>query len=168
MVFSYGRSNLPRNLPDCIILDNWVFDNLISVDKWLTKALRRFATCLLVYNSLWGKFVSLSPIIFDDNLKTISVLFFIADFNLLSCEFDIFTFKLLHCVSFILIKIKHLYDVCLYKNFTVTCENSRTVSFASSRMKYNLVFPALSKFAVKLIFWIVNCFRISIWHLLFT
>ena len=32
-VFSNGTSNLPRNPPDCIILDNWVFDNLISVDK---------------------------------------------------------------------------------------------------------------------------------------
>ena len=32
---------------------------------------------------------------FDDNLKTTSVSFFIADFNLLSCEFDKFTFKLL-------------------------------------------------------------------------
>ena len=37
----------------------------------------------------------LSPIIFDNNLKTISVSFFIADLNLLSCEFDNFTFKLL-------------------------------------------------------------------------
>ena len=29
-VFSNGPSNLPRNPPDCIIFDNWVFDNLIS------------------------------------------------------------------------------------------------------------------------------------------
>ena len=73
---------------EMFILDNWVFDYLISVDEW-------FATCLLVNNSLWGKLVSLSPIIFDDNLKTTSVSFFIADLNLLSCEFDSFTFKLL-------------------------------------------------------------------------
>ena len=33
-VFSNGPSNLPRNPPDCIIFDNWVFDNLISVDEW--------------------------------------------------------------------------------------------------------------------------------------
>ena len=33
VAFSNGPSNLPGNLPDCIILDNWVFDNLISVDK---------------------------------------------------------------------------------------------------------------------------------------
>ena len=33
---------------------------------------------------------------FHDNLNTTSVLFVIADFNLLSCEFDCFTFKLLH------------------------------------------------------------------------
>ena len=33
---------------------------------------------------------------FDDNLKTTSVLFFVADFDLLSCEFDSFTFKLFY------------------------------------------------------------------------
>ena len=49
-VFSNGPSDLPRNPPDCIILDNWVFDNLISVDKWFAKALQRFETCLLVNN----------------------------------------------------------------------------------------------------------------------
>ena len=40
---------------------------------------------------------------------------FIADFNLLSCEFDSFTFKVLYCVIFILIKIKALYDIALTK-----------------------------------------------------
>ena len=47
-VFSNGPRSLPRNPPDCIILDNWVFDKLISVDDLLAKALRRFSTCLLV------------------------------------------------------------------------------------------------------------------------
>ena len=44
------------------------------------------------------KLVPLSelPTIFDDNLKTTSGPFFYADFNLLSCEFDNFTFKLLY------------------------------------------------------------------------
>ena len=32
-VFNNGPRSLPRNPPDCIILDNWVFDNLTSVDK---------------------------------------------------------------------------------------------------------------------------------------
>ena len=41
--------------------------------------------------------------------------------------------------------------LCIYKTFTVRCENSKTVSFASSRIKYNLVFPGLSRCAVKLI-----------------
>ena len=45
-VFSNGPSNVPRNSPDCIILDNWVFNNLISVDELLAKVLRRFETCL--------------------------------------------------------------------------------------------------------------------------
>ena len=38
-------------------------------------------------------------IIFNDNLKTTSVSFFIADFNLLSCEFGSFTFKLFYWVN---------------------------------------------------------------------
>ena len=99
--FSNGPRSLPRNPPDWIILDNWAFDNLISVYELFAKALRRFATCLLVNNNLWVKLVSSSelPIIFYDNLKTISVLFFIADFNLLSCEFDSFTFKLFYWVT---------------------------------------------------------------------
>ena len=50
-VFSNGPSNLPRNPPDCIILDNWVFDNLISVDELFAKDLRRFETCLSVNNN---------------------------------------------------------------------------------------------------------------------
>ena len=41
-----------------------------------------------------------------------------------------------------------------YKTFTVPCEKSKTVSFASSVIKNIVVFPALSKFALKLICWI--------------
>ena len=134
-VFSNGPSNQRRNPPDCIILDNWVFDKLISVDKWFAKTLRRFATCILVNNNLWGNLVSLSPIIFDDNVKTTLVSFFIAYFYLLSSEFDSFTFNLLYCVIFVLIKVKLLYGFCIYKTFTVSCENPKTVSFTSSRMK---------------------------------
>ena len=97
-VFNNGPRSLPRNPPDYIILDNWVFDNLTPVHELFAKTLGRFATYLLLNNNLWGKLVSSSelPIIFDDNLKTTSVLLFIADFNLLSCEVDSFTFKLLY------------------------------------------------------------------------
>ena len=42
----------------------------------------------------------------------------------------------------------------IYKNYTVTCEKSKAVSFASSRMKNIVVIPAQSKFLVKLICWI--------------
>ena len=94
--FNNGAQNL-KNSPFCILL-NCAFENLISVDVWLAKALRRFATCLLFNNNLCGKLASSSelPIIFDDNLKITSTPFFIADFNLLSCEFDNFTFKLFY------------------------------------------------------------------------
>ena len=40
---------------------------------------------------------------------------------------------------------------CTHKTFTVPCEKSSAVSFASSIIKNIVVFPALSKFAVKLI-----------------
>ena len=50
-VFSKGPRCLPRNSPDCISLDNWVFDSLILVLELFIKALRRFATCLLVNNN---------------------------------------------------------------------------------------------------------------------
>ena len=59
--------------------------------------------------------ISLLPLMFDYSVNTASVSFFIADFNLLSCEFDSFTFKLLYCVIFILIKIKPLYDIVFTK-----------------------------------------------------
>ena len=48
------------------------------------------------------------------------------------------------------IKIYFVFNY-IYKTVTVPCENSKTVSFVSSRMKQNLVLPSLSKFAVKLI-----------------
>ena len=33
-IFNNGPRSLSRNHPDCTILDNWVFDNLKSVDGW--------------------------------------------------------------------------------------------------------------------------------------
>ena len=74
--------------PDCIIFDNWVFENLISVDELSVKALRIFETCLSINNNLWGKLVSSleSRIIFGDNLKTTYASFFIAEINLFNCE----------------------------------------------------------------------------------
>ena len=94
LVFSNGTESLPKNPPDWI-WDNSVFDNLISVDKLFTKALRRLANCLLVSNNSCGKFYHQD---YQSYLMIIStsVLFFIADFNLLSCQFDNFTFKLLY------------------------------------------------------------------------
>ena len=107
--FNNGPRSLPRNPPDCYILDNWGFDNLIPAEELFVKALQRFATYLIVNNNSCGILVlSLElPIIFDDNLKTTSALFFIlsyffydliSDFNLLSCEFDSFILKLLYWV----------------------------------------------------------------------
>ena len=58
ILFSNGPKSRPKNPHYCIILDIWVFDNLISIDDLSAKDLRRFAVCLSVYNSLWGKLAS--------------------------------------------------------------------------------------------------------------
>ena len=36
--FNNGPRSLPRNHPNCTILDHWVFDNLIWVDDLLAKS----------------------------------------------------------------------------------------------------------------------------------
>ena len=67
-----------KNPSDCIILDNWVFDNFILADKLFAKVLWIFATCLSVSNNLCGKLASSSLellITFDDNLGVISASF---------------------------------------------------------------------------------------------
>ena len=97
MVFNKGPSNLPKDSPDRIILDNWVFGNLISADELFEKALRILEICLSVNNNSCGKLaLSLdSPIMLGDNLNTTSISFFIADFNLFNWELDNLTFRLL-------------------------------------------------------------------------
>ena len=49
-------------------------------------------------NNLWEKLVSSSPKIFDDSHKVTSVVYFVADFNLFSCEFHNDTFTVLHWI----------------------------------------------------------------------
>ena len=77
-VFNNGPRSIPRNPPDCIILDNLLFESLVSVDKLFVKALQRFATCVLVNNNSYRKLILSSelPIIFDDNLKTTCFIFY--------------------------------------------------------------------------------------------
>ena len=74
---STGPRNLPRNPPDCTILDRWIFGNFISADELFAKALRSFATCLSKINSLYEKLVSSldSPITYDESFSVISVAF---------------------------------------------------------------------------------------------
>ena len=62
----------------------------MSTGELLANALRILETCQSVNNNLCGKLLlSLeSPTMLGDNLITTSFSFFIADFNLFSCEFD--------------------------------------------------------------------------------
>ena len=48
--------------------------------------------------SISQQIVSLSPKIFDDNLRVTSASFFVVDFDLFSCEADNFTFIVLYQV----------------------------------------------------------------------
>ena len=87
---SNGLRRLPRNPTN---------SKLHIIDKYLAKSLQRFETYLLVNRILWGKLVlSLKlPIILDGSLKTTSNIFFIAYFNLLSCEFKLWALHLNYC-----------------------------------------------------------------------
>ena len=62
------------------------------------KAFGKFATCISVSNNLCEKLApSLElPIILNDSLSVISGSFFVADFNLLSCELDNIKFTVLY------------------------------------------------------------------------
>ena len=73
-VFSNGPKSLPKNLPDCLILCNWIFCNFILADEPFLKALRSVETCVLVNNNLCGKpFSSLElPTTFDKSFKVSS------------------------------------------------------------------------------------------------
>ena len=66
--------------------------------NYLHTLCKKIAIFLLVDNNSSEKLDSSLelPIIFDDNVKTNSVSSFIADSNLLSSEYDSFTFKLLY------------------------------------------------------------------------
>ena len=75
-----------------------ILNNFILAEELLPKALQRFETCVLVNNNLCGKLFSTleSPVTFDQSFNVTSVSFFIPDFNLLCCELDNFTFKVLY------------------------------------------------------------------------
>ena len=64
----------------------------------LKKTLGILETCISISNKLYGKLVSSLEfrIKFHERFKVTSVSFFIPDFNLLSCELNNFTFKVLH------------------------------------------------------------------------
>ena len=87
---------------------------------------------MLVNNNLCEKLVPSLRIIFGERFKVTSVPFFIKNYNLLSCELDDFTFKVLYWV--ILYHIKNL-----------------KLLFASLIMKHIVVSTSRSKFLVKLI-----------------
>ena len=63
--------------PDCILLDNWVFEHFILVDEPFAKALRSLEMFAWANNNLCGKLVSSlePPITFDEIFKVAPVSF---------------------------------------------------------------------------------------------
>ena len=53
-----GPKSLPKNLPNCPILYNWVFINFILAEELFAKSLRSLETCVLVNINLREKLVS--------------------------------------------------------------------------------------------------------------
>ena len=98
-VFSSDPRSLPKNLPDCPILCNWIFDNFILADEPFEKDLRKLETWVLVNKII---FIIRTTNKIYERFKVTPVPFFIADFNLLSCELDSFTFNVIYWVTFIL------------------------------------------------------------------
>ena len=111
--------------------------------------MQRLETCLSVNGKLCEKIVLLVPSTFDDNLKGTSVTLFVADFDLLSCQFDNLTLTVI-LIHFIL--MPNIFVECINNTYTVPDEKSRIVSLTSLIMKNILLFPAHSRFPVKLIF----------------
>ena len=99
-IFSNGPRSLPRNPPDYIISDSWVFHNFISDDELFAKALWSLETCLSVINNIYRKLVSSleSLITFPERFQVTSFPFFIPHCNLFRLELDNFTFKMLNWV----------------------------------------------------------------------
>ena len=52
LAFSIGPKSLPNNVPDCPILQNWVFESFILADEPFAKALRIFEIYVLVNGNL--------------------------------------------------------------------------------------------------------------------
>ena len=67
---SLAYNSSTRIPPDCIILERWVFENVIVAAKPFVKALQIFGTCVLVNNLCGESAESLElPTIFDEKFK---------------------------------------------------------------------------------------------------
>ena len=56
--FSNVPKSPPKNLPDCSILCNWIFDNYTLVDELFGKSLQSSKNCVLINDNLCRKLFS--------------------------------------------------------------------------------------------------------------
>ena len=69
----YIRLGEIANLPNCTILNNWVFQNFTLADEPFAKALQSFKICVSVNNNLLEKLLSLEiPTTFGGRFKVTS------------------------------------------------------------------------------------------------
>ena len=108
----FSRKSLPKNLPDCLILCNWVFHNFKLADELFAKALQNLETFVLFNYNFCRKLFSL--------LES-SSLFFFPGFNLFSYELNKFTFKVL--LYRVILFLYYLKVKWIYNTFTGPCGN---------------------------------------------
>ena len=132
--------------------DNWVFGNFTLTNELFVRALLGPETCLPVTSKLCEKLILLFPIMFDDNL-ILSVAYFVADFNLLSCQSGNFTFTLWYWIFL------HQYQINMYSastklnTFAVPCENGFFYFFSNEDI---VVFRGCYRLPVKVFLSFLN------------
>ena len=104
------------------------------VEELFVKTLQGSEASLLGNNNLCGKLFSLNepPTAFAESFKVTSAPFFVPDLNLLSCELDSLTFKV-------------LYGVVLFWYYIKTKQNYHTFLFETSTV-WKIYEPSFSRF----------------------
>ena len=134
--------------PDSIILDIWALLRFMSVYILLAKVLLTLIVCLVVRNTLCGKFSSWKSFLFILNI--VPVLFFAAEFNFFSSVFS----------SLILTSWKFS---IIYNTVTIPAENFNLASLIFSKVfKENVDWPLPVSVTISLASGFFNCLANSI------
>ena len=131
----------------CLTVLFWIVKFLLILHQSINYLQKPCKNLKLVYQLIViyaKKLVLLAPILFDDNRRVTFTAFFVADFNLLNRKFDDFKFSLCRLIS-------NKFAARVYNTFTFLYEKYRIVSLTSSKIKSKILFPALSRFPIRLV-----------------